>query len=157
MSGVDIDFWIDTDVGPTREHNEDGFAWLAPDQTGGHGYVFVVADGMGGAAAGEVASDIVLRTVESRYPAPLMAEGVAPLEALRRLLEEANQAIFQTAQADATKKGHGLDRHRHGGSRREPRYSPMSATAAPTRSWTATSSASPATTPRCSGSSTKAF
>ena len=67
-----------TDVGRTREHNEDAFvvadlstdnATLQPEvrnHTGGRkGTLFMVADGMGGAAAGEIASamavDIVLK------------------------------------------------------------------------------------------------
>src|ERR1051325_9437515 len=66
-----------TDVGRTREHNEDAFvvadlttdnATLQPEvrthQPGPKGSLFMVADGMGGAAAGEIASamavDIVL-------------------------------------------------------------------------------------------------
>src|SRR6476660_2747081 len=67
-----------TDVGRTREHNEDAFvvadltrnnATLQPEvrthEVGSRGTLFMVADAMGGAAAGEIASamaiDIVLR------------------------------------------------------------------------------------------------
>src|SRR3954467_4385427 len=65
-----------TDVGRTREHNEDAFvvadmttdnATLQPEVrshvTGVRGTLFMVADGMGGAAAGEIASDMAVKIV----------------------------------------------------------------------------------------------
>ena len=73
-----------TDVGRTREHNEDAFvvadlsmnnATLQPEvrthPTGHKGSLFMVADGMGGAAAGEIASamavDVVLAQLRSTW------------------------------------------------------------------------------------------
>src|SRR5207237_233166 len=73
-----------TDVGRTREHNEDAFvvadlttdnATLQPEVrthlTGSKGTLFMVADGMGGAAAGEIASamavDVVLGELRSSW------------------------------------------------------------------------------------------
>src|SRR5438477_13163398 len=73
-----------TDVGRTREHNEDSFvvadlntdiASLQPavrqHKGGDKGTLFMVADGMGGAAAGEIASqmatDIVLRELRENW------------------------------------------------------------------------------------------
>src|SRR5438477_6271189 len=65
-----------TDVGRTREHNEDAFvvadlstnnATLQPEVrthvAGPKGTLFMVADGMGGAAAGEIASAMATETV----------------------------------------------------------------------------------------------
>jgi protein phosphatase len=65
-----------TDVGRTREHNEDAFvvadlstnnATLRPEvrthTAGGYGSLFMVADGMGGAAAGEIASEMAVKIV----------------------------------------------------------------------------------------------
>ncbi|MDH3569355.1 MAG: Stp1/IreP family PP2C-type Ser/Thr phosphatase [Gemmatimonadota bacterium] len=75
-SGIRIAVFGKTDVGRTREHNEDCFlvadltrrkASLQPEvrehELGAKGSLFVVADGMGGAAAGEVASQMATETV----------------------------------------------------------------------------------------------
>ena len=73
-----------TDVGRTREHNEDSFvvadlntmnATLQPEVRTHHpgtmGSLFMVADGMGGAAAGEIASalatEVVLQELDTRW------------------------------------------------------------------------------------------
>ncbi|HZX97023.1 MAG TPA: Stp1/IreP family PP2C-type Ser/Thr phosphatase [Myxococcales bacterium] len=62
-----------TDVGRKRQHNED--AYLVDDRLG----LYVVADGMGGHAAGEVASAQAIKSIRSA-----LAEGKAVLEAFSR-------------------------------------------------------------------------
>jgi serine/threonine protein phosphatase PrpC len=52
-----IRFYAATDVGKVRDHNEDNF--LVDKKLA----LFIVADGMGGHAAGEVASAMAVRTV----------------------------------------------------------------------------------------------
>src|SRR5689334_23506966 len=74
--GVLVHVFGRTDVGRTREHNEDAFvvadltsgnATLQPEVrthiSGEKGSLFMVADGMGGAAAGEIASAMAVDVV----------------------------------------------------------------------------------------------
>jgi len=76
MSPVKVEVFGRTDVGRTRDHNEDSFlvadltrriASLQPEvrehEVGARGSLFVVADGMGGAAAGEIASDMAVDSI----------------------------------------------------------------------------------------------
>ena len=52
-----------SDVGLQREHNEDSFCILPKHS------LFIVADGMGGHKAGDVASQMSTRTIESFFDA----------------------------------------------------------------------------------------
>ncbi len=111
-SRVTLEAWLVTDIGMVREHNEDS-AHMAT----GKGF-FIVADGMGGHAAGEVASamavDTVRTTLESARP-EVEAFTTAPTDAGRRgivqLLQNAvlsaHQAVFQRGQNEPDKAGMG--------------------------------------------------
>jgi serine/threonine protein phosphatase PrpC len=71
-------FWAATDVGLVRDHNEDGFL-VSPDRRGTENQKYegelgsrswaLVADGMGGHAAGEIASSLALECLGSLLPA----------------------------------------------------------------------------------------
>jgi protein phosphatase len=113
-----------TDVGQVREHNEDNF--LVADltrrqrglmeanrqtQIGPQGAVFAVCDGMGGAAAGEIASQLAVDILCEK-----MIEGLdesAPIRRddlgrrLVRAVEAAGLRIFQEAKLDRTRRGMG--------------------------------------------------
>ena len=83
-----------TDTGRQREANEDSYFSRAP--------LFAVADGMGGAQAGEVASRMAVEAFER------VDEGAAaPEELLRQTAQDANREIFELAQGDASRSGMG--------------------------------------------------
>jgi serine/threonine protein phosphatase PrpC len=83
-----------TDTGRQREANEDSYFSRAP--------VFVVADGMGGAQAGEVAS----RTAVEAFQPEVDAVG-GPERYLKEVVESANRQIFELAQGDTKRSGMG--------------------------------------------------
>ncbi len=114
-----------TDVGHTRAHNEDTFlvgdletgrtiAFGDGTETlseGEHGLLFLVADGMGGAAAGELASamaaEVVFAELVRRWQQvnPPLTEVFA--EALRDATEEANARIHRFARENVEHRGMG--------------------------------------------------
>ena len=83
-----------SDVGRQRSANEDSFVEAPP--------FFAVADGMGGAKAGEVASKIAAEAFEEAGDPP--AEGEAQL---RDIAQSANRRIYDLAQAEESRRGMG--------------------------------------------------
>lgn len=113
-----------SDRGRIRKNNEDSFVvcdlttgevCVSPplrDRTvGARGLLLMVADGMGGEASGEVASQIAVTTVPKRLYDNLKSVGDASeanfVLLLREAVEFANQIIFQKAQTGAEHKGMG--------------------------------------------------
>lgn len=82
-----------SDVGSVREHNEDSYLVKTP--------LFVVADGMGGHEAGEVASRIAVTTMEAHAP-----KSTSP-EALANAVLKANEAVLRGAKDGTGKPGMG--------------------------------------------------
>jgi PPM family protein phosphatase len=85
--------WEGTDLGRQRQGNEDNLFVRVP--------LFVVADGMGGAQAGEVASEMAVASFGSGLP-----DG-SPAEGLVRIVEQANRAIHDRSRSDARTAGMG--------------------------------------------------
>jgi serine/threonine protein phosphatase PrpC len=112
MNGHELEFYScgATDVGQKRQVNEDSF--LCDDELG----LWVVADGMGGHAAGEVASREAVDTIHGmvKRDKPRLDLSNSSEEALRigaRLLEGAVQAatylVYGMAELDSNKAGMG--------------------------------------------------
>jgi len=84
----------DSDLGRQRQGQEDNYYVRAP--------LFVVADGMGGAQAGEVASEIAVRQFERGLP-----EGRPPAETLVDQIQTANAEIHRQAHDNPDRAGMG--------------------------------------------------
>ncbi len=96
-----------TDVGRKREHNEDNMAYVIPKDPQvmtKKGALFIVADGMGGHAAGEVASEIAVDTVSNTYYQD-DSEDVAA--SLLQAIKRANALIHQRAAENMLRSGMG--------------------------------------------------
>jgi len=124
-SGADVrvKLFARTDVGQVREHNEDNF--LVADLTrrsrglleanratgiGAQGAVFAVCDGMGGAAAGEIASQLAVDIIYERLVDGLGDQPIKRDDLARRLVravEAAGLRIFHEAKADRSRRGMG--------------------------------------------------
>ena len=99
----------ETETGRVRDHNEDSILKLGGEQSPpGVDALLVVADGMGGHAAGEVASKLTVEHIEQRFTSGAFASTTAEEfeEALRTLLQNVNQAVY-TAGQDTDKRGMG--------------------------------------------------
>lgn len=89
---VGLSYGVGTDVGNVRDHNED--CYLADPALG----LWLVADGMGGHACGEVASDIVVRAI---------GDAVGGGDGLVDAIQKAHSAILESAKNGIGKLGMG--------------------------------------------------
>lgn len=91
-----------SEAGPHRETNEDTIGAFMPGDVPGaerKGYLYVVADGLGGHEAGEVASATAVKTVRDEYYAPSAHSRIEP--ALRQAVQAANLRIHDLAHKHA--------------------------------------------------------
>ena len=113
-----------TDLGRTREHNEDCFlvadltrhsASLQPavrdHEVGERGSLFVVADGMGGAAAGELASDMATQAIYNHLSTTWISDSETTEQQfafrLKEAVEKANTELHAYAKAHPEVRGMG--------------------------------------------------
>jgi serine/threonine protein phosphatase PrpC len=94
-----------THTGCVRELNEDVVAYRLPARGGSvkEDMLALVADGMGGHAAGEVASALAAETIFNTY----FAQNGSPAQRLTASLTNANKAIFDRGQSDPACNGMG--------------------------------------------------
>jgi serine/threonine protein phosphatase PrpC len=85
---------VASDTGRRRRRNEDNYVVAPP--------LFAVADGMGGAQAGEVASKLAALALEGGD-----SDGLHGIESIDMLIQEANRRIYDRASADPTASGMG--------------------------------------------------
>lgn len=112
LVGENIHFWAATDVGRVRDHNEDNF--LVDKNLN----LFVVADGMGGHAAGEVASAVAVKTlrdvvrqnkdlIDAYREGSQIASSRDVISLLEHAVQKACAEIHDLAQQDSEKRGMG--------------------------------------------------
>jgi PPM family protein phosphatase len=95
---LDLEFVERTDVGRVRDHNEDylGYASPAtPARVRTHGWMFVLADGVGGQEKGEVASKTAVESMVAGFQTSKDGEPHSAM--LPRLVQQANAAVLEAA------------------------------------------------------------
>ena len=90
-----------TDVGIVRSGNEDNCMMLAENG------IFIVADGMGGHAAGEVASEMAVRITSQNIGSLRGLSDEEAGERVRTAIRTANDAIFERTLSEHDKRGMG--------------------------------------------------
>jgi len=100
VSMLNLEFAELSDVGRVRSHNEDYFGHAAPtSEVDGrtHGWLFAVADGVGGEELGEVASQTAIETLIAGFRAS--PKGEAHTVLMPRLVQSANTRVYELGKA----------------------------------------------------------
>lgn len=125
MSEVKFKLAAGTNVGLIRQNNEDNFVvcpdfntsdWLIPQDgdfavLGDLGALLVVADGMGGANAGEVASAIAVQTIQDLFKADEIKRVIGDDKAIQKFMVDvvkaADMNILNRSKSDKASRGMG--------------------------------------------------
>ena len=94
-----------SDVGQQRERNEDSFGRLDAASHANHVSLYVVADGMGGHVAGEVASQVAVQTILSVFDEPAESDDLA--ERIQAAIVRANAEVYTLGSTDLRLTGMG--------------------------------------------------
>lgn len=103
---LEVKLSLQTDVGCVREVNEDCVLFVQPgdpDVVARKGLLVLVADGMGGHSAGEVASRKAVDVISRVY----YEQDGDPQSALKKAFNQASREIFEMSQADDSLRGMG--------------------------------------------------
>ena len=93
---TELEFAQLSDPGRTREQNEDFLGYVlptSPAQAQSHGWLFAVADGVGGQDLGEVASRLAVESLLGNFRKSVGGESHSSL--LRRLVQAANHEVYE--------------------------------------------------------------
>jgi protein phosphatase len=104
---LDVEFAEITDPGRARQHNEDCIGHVLPSspaQVQSQGWLFALADGVGGQERGEVASRLAIDSVLAGFRK--IPKGVMHVSLLPKLVQEANHAVFDAGNAAPTPGDH---------------------------------------------------
>jgi protein phosphatase len=99
-SMLEVEFAQISDVGRVREGNEDYIGYFqpqSPEQAQTHGWLFALADGVGGHQQGEVASKTAIESLLSSFPAAKRGESLPSL--MQSLVQTANACVFEAGVA----------------------------------------------------------
>ncbi len=97
---LDVEYAQITDPGRIREHNEDYLGFVpaeSPEEAHARGWLFVLADGVGGQERGEVASRLAVESVTSGFRTATPGEPLTV--SLPRLIQAANSQVFESGLA----------------------------------------------------------
>ena len=97
---LDLEFAELSDAGLTRDHNEDYLGHVLPSspvQVQSQGWLFALADGVGGQERGEVASRLAIETVQAGFRK--IPKGIMHVSLLPKLVQNANHAIVDEGNA----------------------------------------------------------
>lgn len=100
QSVLELEFAQASDKGRIREHNEDYVGYVQPStpaRAQSHGWLFAVADGVGGQDFGEVASRTAVESLLANFRESPGDKSHASL--LRRLVQAANQEVYESGRA----------------------------------------------------------